>query len=110
MQTENVIAWELIDAGASACWKIHYGPPCPCPSEGVKEKYMARMNRDRRNQISSLRSCTDKGRTNAELELAKTKVLGSPKTFFFIGIYMRCANARVDARWENLSNRQFGAQ
>lgn len=64
MQTENVIAWELIDAGASACWKIHYGPPCPCPSEGVKEKYMARMNRDRRNQISSLRSCTDKGRTN----------------------------------------------
>ncbi|MGY3388337.1 hypothetical protein ACVWW6_000928 [Bradyrhizobium sp. USDA 3311] len=49
VQTENVIAWELIDATASECWKIHYGnkPPCLCPSDEVKDKYMARMNVER---------------------------------------------------------------
>ncbi|MFK4719382.1 hypothetical protein ABIE89_000482 [Bradyrhizobium niftali] len=49
VQTENVIAWELIDATASECWKIHYGnkPPCLCPSEEVKVNYMARMNVER---------------------------------------------------------------
>lgn len=49
VQTENVIAWELIDATSSECWKIHYGnkPPCLCPSDEVKDKYMARMNVER---------------------------------------------------------------
>lgn len=49
VRADNVIAWELIDATASQCWKIHYGdkPPCLCPSEEFKDKYMARMNTGR---------------------------------------------------------------
>jgi hypothetical protein len=52
VQAEKVIAWELVDATASECWKIHYGdkPPCLCPSDEFKEKYMARMNTGRREE------------------------------------------------------------
>ncbi|MCA1386052.1 MULTISPECIES: hypothetical protein [unclassified Bradyrhizobium] len=60
VQTENVIAWELIDATASECWKIHYGskPPCLCPSEEVKDKYMARMNVEKHEQQDKYQLCT----------------------------------------------------
>lgn len=52
VRTENVVAWELIDATASNCWKIHFGEtlPCLCPSEEVANYYMAEMNRGRPEQ------------------------------------------------------------
>ncbi|MBR1071364.1 hypothetical protein [Bradyrhizobium liaoningense] len=52
VRADNVLAWELVDATASECWKIHYGdkPPCLCPSEELKDKYMARMNTGRRDE------------------------------------------------------------
>ena len=49
LQGENVIAWELVDATTSACWKIHYGDdlPCVCPSKERQQNYLAKINEGR---------------------------------------------------------------
>jgi len=49
IRSDNVAAWELVDATSSMCWKVHYGKtlPCVCPSGDHAEKYLARINKDR---------------------------------------------------------------
>jgi hypothetical protein len=49
VRANAALAWELIDATASECWKLHYGdePPCLCPPAALRDKYMQQMNAGR---------------------------------------------------------------
>jgi hypothetical protein len=59
IQADKVLAFELIDATASQCWKLHQGDdvlPCVCPPKELKDEFLKKLN-DRRPPDQQYKFC-----------------------------------------------------